>query len=140
MSWTAVLCMCPGSIRLCPARSPGGQSKLDKFAGWCWRFVTRLDFDDQSQAAIQIQPGGSFDFQSGSLLIQADEDVAEPLGTWSIISGDVTNMEQLAANTFLIVDDASSAVVQWPWPQALTPISAVYDGYLEEGSLDLVVE
>ena len=119
------------------AANSSSTSSLDGAGG----FVTRLDFDDQSQAAIQIQPGGSFDFQSGSLLIQAEEDVAEPLGTWSIISGDVANVEQLAENTFLAVGDDSGAVsFNGLGPQSLTPISTLYEGYLEEGSLDLVVE
>ena len=116
------------SSKITLVANPSSTSSLDGAGG----FVTRLDFDDQSQAAIQILEDRST-FRVG-LLIRADEDVAEPLGTWSIISGDVTNVEQLAANTFLIVDDASSAVsFNGLGPQALTPISAVYDGYLEEG-------
>ncbi len=84
----------------------------------------------------------SFDYKSGTLLIQA-ADQADPEGTYTVIDAPAASqgeMNELAAKSVLEYDNMN--------PEGFTGIgikngikgSAIYDVFLKEGSLQLVVE
>ena len=97
-------------------------------------------FDKDDEAPIQIENGGEFDYDEGTLNVITDISGNEPEGTWSIIDGEISNEEKLAKNTVLIVNDVEYPFKGLGEANAVTGASAMYQGYLKEGSLNLVVE
>lgn len=97
-------------------------------------------FDKVSDGPIQVQKDGKFVYKEGTLNVLVDSSDVDPEGTWNIIDGEVTNEKQLAANTFLEVNDEEYSFEGIGEENAVVGASAVYQGYLEKGSLKFVVE
>ena len=99
-------------------------------------------FAKDSAAPIQVEgKGGSFVYGDGSLVVDAPV-TDDPEGTWKIIDGPVSNPNGLAKNTYLIVSGSNEATYAFKGLGEDNAVmgAALYKGYLEEGSLDLVIE
>ena len=88
-----------------------------------------------------IQVLKKFNYRSGVLVV-AGPATDDPEGTWKIIDGKVENAEDLAKNTVLTVSgfNKSSYAFGGLGEKNIVDGGALYQGYLEEGSLDLVIE
>ena len=88
-----------------------------------------------------IRVSEKFDYQSGSLVV-AGPVTDDPEGAWKIIDGPVANAKELAENTYLSVGGANRANCAFAGLGEKNAVmgAALYKGYLEEGSLDLVIE
>ena len=114
--------------------------------------VTSLD--DRSNPPIRVSSDGDkgFNFKSGSLVVsipsslqQVDLD-DEGKARYEIIKGNVKNEDQLAQNTFIVVaGETRSEPDVYGFEgigeeNARLGFGALYEGYLEKGSLNLVIE
>ena len=97
-------------------------------------------FEKDSDAPIQVQKDGAFAYTKGTLNVLADSSEKDPEGVWNIIDAKVTNEKELAANTVLKVGDEEYPFEGIGEGNAVEGASAVYQGYLQEGSLELVIE
>ena len=100
------------------------------------------DGDDRAPIVVTGEKG--FVYSSGSFVISADQQ-DDPEGSYFVIQGNVVNAEALAANVTLVYDcDLSNEDCTQQQFSGLGPAngvdSALRDVYLEEGSLQIVVE
>ena len=87
-----------------------------------------------------IRVSDSFDYESGSLVVSAPS-TDDPEGVWKIIEGHVDNPEELAKQTFLIVGGSDSKAIQFEGLDfPVNDASPFYQGYLQKGSLNLVIQ
>ena len=98
-------------------------------------FVAFLD--EKKNPPIRV--GTSFIYKSGSLIIGAP-DSDDPEGVWEVIEGDVGNPEDLAKNTFIQVAGRDEGYIFAGLGEEKAVEAVLYNGYLEEGSLNLVIE
>jgi len=98
-------------------------------------------------APIEIDLDGSYDYVSGGVyVLVSEEDADSPEGRWKIISGNVTGVDEMAANTVLLFgsDLEESGFVSEAFrglgKENALGIPSLYDIYLEKGSFNIVVE
>ena len=93
-----------------------------------------------------LQKSGGFTYQSGGKFVISADAQDDPQGTYFVIDGNVNNADQLAANTSLVYDcdlDSNSDCTEERFSGVGQSggIETVFnDIYLQEGSLQLVVE
>ena len=95
-------------------------------------------FDKDDDAPIQI--GNKFAYNGGTLTVIANPGEKDPEGKWKIIGGPVSGEEALAQNTVLIVGGEEYKFGGLGEDEAVDGKLALYQGYLEGGSLNLVIE
>ena len=93
---------------------------------------------NNAHVVIDDGEGNEFDYQSGALVVSAPS-TDEPEGKWKIISGEVENAEKLAQNTALVVGEDGYGF-DGLGEENVNDAGALYKGYLEAGSLNLVIE
>ena len=86
-----------------------------------------------------LRVSDSFDYESGSLVVSA-EMPGNPKGVWKIIDGRVKNIDDLAENTYLVVDQDQAYSFNGLGEENAAHQPAVHKVFLSEGSLNLVVE
>jgi autotransporter-associated beta strand protein len=88
-----------------------------------------------------IRVSEKFDYQSGSLVIAAPI-TQDPEGKWKIIDGKVDNIDDLAINNTFLAVGSADVVHAFEGLGKKFPVlgPAMYKGYLDKGSLDLVIE
>jgi outer membrane autotransporter protein len=88
-----------------------------------------------------IRVSDKFDYQRGSLVV-AGPLTDDPEGTWKIIDGPVSDPDGLAKNTYLTVSGSNKATYAFGGlgEENVVEGVALYQGYLKDGSLDLVIE
>ncbi|WP_115022077.1 autotransporter outer membrane beta-barrel domain-containing protein [Synechococcus sp. UW69] len=97
-----------------------------------------------------IRVSDEFEFESGSLVVGIPQELQnidlddDGKAVYEIIAGNVDGAEKLAKNTFIVVQGQKGGGAYkfegLGEENAVTGMGAVYEGYLEEGSLDLVVQ
>jgi autotransporter-associated beta strand protein len=90
---------------------------------------------EMNKAPIRVSE--KFIYKDGSLIVRAPLS-DDPEGTWNIIDGDVENADELAAKTYLVTSNRSTYEFKGVDEPIYGP--AMYKGYLEKGSLNLVIE
>ena len=108
--------------------NPAGQSDAGGI-------VTFLDARDNPPLRVT----DSFNYESGSLVV-VTPNPDDPEGVWQIIEGDVEDVDGLAANTYILVSDGEAYPFEGVGEEFGFDGTALYRGYLAEGSLDLVIE
>ena len=106
-----------------------------------------LDEGKSSDAPIIVD--SAFEYKNGKLAVlvnSSGEDASDPVGVWRVISGEVENPEELAENTefyfgsSLRDGDFRSESFRGFGVENSLAAPAYFDIYLEEGSLNVVVE
>ncbi|MCB4400469.1 autotransporter-associated beta strand repeat-containing protein, partial [Synechococcus sp. MU1625] len=80
-----------------------------------------------------------FDYQSGSLVVSVPK-TDDPEGAWEIIDGKVKNIDDLSENTYIVVSDDEIYSFDGLGEGNAIDGPALYRGYLEKGSLNLIIE
>ncbi|MCB4400692.1 autotransporter-associated beta strand repeat-containing protein, partial [Synechococcus sp. MU1625] len=97
--------------------------------------VTFLDARDNPPLRVS----DSFDYKSGSLVV-ATPNPEDPEGVWQIIEGEVENIDELAANIYILVTDDQVYPFEGIGEEFGFDGTALYKGFLAKGSLNLVIE
>ena len=80
-----------------------------------------------------------FDYKSGGLVVNVPK-TDDPEGVWEIIDGTVENIDDLSENTYIVVSDDQVYSFDGLGEGNAIDGPALYKGYLEKGSLNLVIE
>ena len=105
-------------------------------------------FEKVSDAPIEIEGGGRFNYKKGTLNVNipVDPKDIDPEGDWMIIEGDImdedgNNLEdKLAQNTVVTINGTEYPKFEGLGSDyAILGASALYQGYLNGGSLKLVI-
>lgn len=112
--------------------------------------VTWLEGKDKPPITVgSVKKGEGFIYTSGTLFVNIPSENQEVNldgngeDRWKIIKGDVVNAEGLARNTFIQVDGQKGggaySFFGLGQENAALGLGALYNGYLEEGSFNLVI-
>ncbi|MCB4394064.1 hypothetical protein FZZ91_02965, partial [Synechococcus sp. HB1133] len=113
--------------------------------------VTSLDARNNPPIRVSKEDDKGFDYKSGSLVVaipQSLQDVdldKDGKARYEIIGGNVKGSKELAKNTFIVVEGQARSGGAYQFTglgveNVVAGLGAVYEGYLEKGSLNLIIQ